>query len=88
MSGDYVGGSIMVLDCIALDTTCVIWVESAVGSTDQEKFSINIDNLVISNVGFTVGDFQTSTILAGGSGIIDSWTLTRVYDAVHPSSTF
>jgi hypothetical protein len=88
MTGDYMGGSIHVLDSIFQDTKVGIYVTTAKGGTADEQFSVNIDNVVISNVGTTVSDTTSGVTLAGGSQTIDSWTLGKVYDSTNPTGKF
>jgi glucan 1,3-beta-glucosidase len=77
-----------VLDSIFQDTKVGIYVTTPKGSTSEEQFSVNIDNLVLSNVGATVSDVTSGVVLAGGSQTIDSWTLGKVYDATNPNGKF
>lgn len=82
MTGDYNGGSIIVLDSSMTDVTTGIYVTSPFNLGNQ--FSIVIDNLKLTNVGTAVNHKSGGTTLAGGSKTIESWVLGKVYDSATP----
>jgi hypothetical protein len=88
MLGDYIGGSIHILDSIFQDTLVGIYVTSSKGGTPDEQFSISIDNLVVSNVVKIVSDNTAGLTLAGGSQTIDSWTIGKIYDEKNLTGKF
>ena len=88
VAGEYLGGSIMVLDSLFDNVRLAIFVKTPRGLTDAQHLSITLDNVILNQVAVAVSDVTTSVQLIGGSRTIDSWTMGRVYDGASPSGTY
>jgi hypothetical protein len=88
MSGDYRGGSILLLDSILSGMSKGIHVSTPVGPTQSEKFSITLDNVQLLSVGTAVHHESGSVTLAGGSRTIQSWVIGKVYDEKNPRGRY
>lgn len=88
MNGTYQGGSLVLLDSYISATPYGIYVETPLGNTESEKFTITIDNLQIVNVGTTVRHRTAGVSLAGGTTTIESWMMGKVYDSSNPTGTY
>lgn len=88
MNGTNRGGSLLLLDSYISATPYGIYVETPLGDTESEKFTITIDNLEIVNVGTTVRHKTAGVSLAGGTTTIESWMLGKVYDSSNPTGTY
>jgi glucan 1,3-beta-glucosidase len=88
MSGDYRGGSIIVMDSILLGMTTGISVSTPVGNTPSEKFTITLDNVEVFQVGTTVNHQTAGVQLEGGTRVIRSWVVGKVYDEKNPLGTY
>ncbi|KAH7333308.1 exo-1,3-beta-D-glucanase [Rhexocercosporidium sp. MPI-PUGE-AT-0058] len=76
MSGDYKGGSILVLD------------SEIHGTKVGVSFSIVLDNLLLSSVDTLVDDQLSGIKEVGGTRKVESFTLGRVYDSQNPNGKF
>jgi glucan 1,3-beta-glucosidase len=85
ITGNFLGGSIYVLDSQFSNTAIGIYVSTPSGDTTAEHFSINIDNLILDSVYAAVYDSTTGAVLVGGSQTIETWTSGRYYDDNHPN---
>lgn len=88
MSGDYIGGSILLLDSFMFSTQIGISISTPHGSTTQEQFSVALDNLYLELVDTLIDNKPSNINVPGGSRIIESWTLGKVYDASAPLGKF
>ncbi|KXJ92532.1 pectate lyase superfamily protein-domain-containing protein [Microdochium bolleyi] len=88
VTGEFMGGSIMVLDSRFDNVGEAISVKSPRGSTNTQHFSITMDNVRFATVRTGVSDATTGAKLDGGSRTVDSWTMGRVYEKANPSGTY
>lgn len=88
MSGDFRGGSIIVMDSFLLGMSKGISVSTPVGNTPSEKFTITLDNVEVFGVGKAVDHETDGAQLEGGSRVIRSWVVGKVYDEKNPSGTY
>lgn len=88
MEGDYMGGSMMVLDSHFNTVKLGISIKTKKGASDEEQFSVNLENIIKSNVGTMLKHESANVILPGGTGHIDSTILGKIYDEKHPSGYF
>ncbi|KAG4434978.1 hypothetical protein IFR05_009532 [Cadophora sp. M221] len=85
MSGDYIGGSVLLLDSSMFSTNVGISISTPHGSTTtQEQFSVTLDNLYLEKVTTLIVDKLSSLNVPGGSKTITSWVLGKVYDENSP----
>lgn len=88
MQGDFMGGSMMLLDSHFEVVNLGIAIKTKKGNTDQQQFSMTLENVRMSSVKTMAIHEASNTKLAGGSSLIKSWILGRVYDDAHPDGTF
>ncbi|KAH8589167.1 family 55 glycoside hydrolase [Bisporella sp. PMI_857] len=73
-------GSVMLLDSKISNTPVGILISTPVSTPGMKTTTVNIDNLHLANVPIAVKNEDTGeTVLAGGSIVVDSWGLGRVY---------
>lgn len=87
MKGDYIGGSMMLLDSRFVGVNSGISIHTPKVS-DLAQFSITLENIKMDTVKTMVVHDSSSTVLAGGSSVIGSWILGRVYDDDHKTGSF
>ncbi|GAO14610.1 hypothetical protein UVI_02009380 [Ustilaginoidea virens] len=88
MTGDYKGGSMMVLDSHFEVVNLGISINTNKGATDAEQFSITLENIIMNSVRTMVIHGSSNSLLKGGSSTIESWISGRVYDDDNPEGAF
>ncbi|KAJ2974245.1 hypothetical protein NQ176_g6160 [Zarea fungicola] len=88
MEGDFMGGSMMLLDSHFEVVNLGIHIKTQKGGSDKQQFSMTLENIKINDVRTMAIHDASNTKLAGGSSIIKSWILGTVYDDTHDEGTF
>ena len=88
MEGDFMGGSMMLLDSHFEVVNLGVHIKTKKGGTDEQQFSMTLENVLMSDVKTMAIHEASDTKLAGGSSVIKSWILGRVYDEDHAGGTF
>jgi hypothetical protein len=84
MHNEYKGGSILLLDSAIIGTPTGISIDSPVGGTPSEKFTVTLDNVQLLDVGTALTHKTAGVTLEGGSRTIRSWVMGKVYDEKDP----
>lgn len=87
MKGDFIGGSMMLLDSHVTAVNCGISVHTQKVS-DLDQFSITLENIRMDAIKTMVIHESSNTVLPGGSSVIGSWILGRVYDDDNKAGSF
>ncbi|KAK3185512.1 hypothetical protein K4F52_005610 [Lecanicillium sp. MT-2017a] len=80
MEGDFMGGSMMLLDSHFEFVNLGIHIKSQKGDTVEQQFSMTLENVLMSDVKTMAIHEASNTKLSGGSSLISSWILGKVYD--------
>ncbi|OAA60752.1 LysM domain protein [Cordyceps fumosorosea ARSEF 2679] len=88
MDGSFMGGSMLLLDSHFEFVNLGIHIKTQKGGTEPEQFSMTLENVKMSGVKTMAIHEASNTRLAGGSSLIESWILGRMYDNHHPEGTF
>lgn len=88
MTGDYRGGSTILLDSKITDTETALLIDTPKGIKDTEDFSITLQGVDIENVGVTLHHQSSGTDLGGGVNRYASWVWGTVYDAENPNGQY
>ncbi|EGX93627.1 LysM domain protein [Cordyceps militaris CM01] len=88
MNGDFMGGSMMLLDSHFEFVNLGISIGTQTGSTDQQEFSMTLENIAMTDVKTMAVHKASNTFLTGGSSKISSWMIGKVYDKANADGSF
>lgn len=88
MEGDFMGGSMMLLDSHFEVVNLGISIGTQKGSTDQQEFSMTLENVAMSDVKTMAVHKASNTFLTGGTSTISSWITGKVYDADNADGSY
>ncbi|ATY64150.1 Glucan 1,3-beta-glucosidase [Cordyceps militaris] len=88
MNGDFMGGSMMLLDSHFEFVNLGISIGTQKGSTDQQEFSMTLENIAMTDVKTMAVHKASNTFLTGGSSKISSWMIGKVYDKANADGSF
>ncbi|PQK16327.1 hypothetical protein BB8028_0006g06470 [Beauveria bassiana] len=88
MEGGFMGGSMMLLDSLFEFVNVGISISTPQGSTDEQEFSMTLENIAMSDVKTMAFHKTSNTYLTGGSSTISSWILGKVYDEDNVNGSF
>lgn len=88
MEGDFLGGSMMLLDSHFEVVNLGISISTPKGSTKEQDFSLTLENIAMSDVKTMAIHKASGAYLPGGSSTISSWISGKIYDADHSRGYF
>ncbi|OAR05731.1 hypothetical protein LLEC1_03459 [Akanthomyces lecanii] len=88
MKGDFMGGSMMLLDSHFEVVNLGVHIKTQKGGTKEQQFSMMLENVMMSEVKTMAIHDASNTKLPGGSSVIQSWILGRVYNEDHAEGSF
>lgn len=88
IAGDFMGGSMMLLDSHFEVVNLGISISTPKGSRDEQEFSMRLENIAMSDVKIMAMSKTSDVYLVGGSSTLSSWMFGKIYDEENADGSF